>query len=1105
MLPTREEISGRRKRILRYGGTTFEYEFTLAEVCYFSEWTGFEDGTTVHDITEQSLKNAFAAGYNLPQLSFTPNTNFTVLQSHKEVEEAVYNALGSYTISGSPDDVKDVLIDTAAKMHFDNDTRNLQHLVKHIDTHKITLQPSKVLHKEKAKNKFYDVETNTFTGQATHIHVVRDKLHFTASNTNYYIKIDEVSDMNDVWPCQDGIRNIDARPIVVGAGQIIQTPRKRIFTRQKGVWIDGPVGMVSNDYITGLHTERSTEYFTKSETAFRSFVTTTHKLGKYVVQYESSETNQTPLGLDNTFWRYVDLPKWSSTKSNLEQFKARIQKRKKDPLNDVPSKPPDYGIILKKTNTKFRLAQQHALDLMFRNNKIHSGIYILPCGAGKTLLGIAAAVRRGGRTLVITPGQTIARQWRTSFIKYANVWPISVKHIGRMRGAEADRLFFHQKSQPVVILTIGELSYNATDQNKTIETGRTNTYKLTAQERIEFCDWDLVIYDECHEMRTDQRMPALNKLSFKTFIGLTATLLDKSSNINPWHVDVAPVMYETGWPIRHAQLIKVPCCHPFQQQLVNTDRQPTGQVNSTKNNLASQVIHHTYKKLKRQDGGIFKWCLKMNPRKLQRIKEIVDRHMGQGEPIALFSTSLDFIEWIKRTLITKAAPSYHREYFGEYLREKFDAYKDELKNEFTHIPDPIRRSEQIASLIEKEEQKVKDILNKDLKDVTKVSEEQYYSLLYILKPPIIAATGETKQQLRNIMYREFEKGNIKCLIQSKIGNTGVDIPSCRVVITADFDGANMSEDAQRFGRGLRDADDPTKGQRYFYTVYTDLGEGEFNDEKYTAEERLKFLRSRGYPCIESKDTSTCVDNNSLRKKGNSIHIGTDFYMTPHILNQMKQMAPVRLLIQTHGLREEVCELNGRGATFHRTEKYENNLLMAEYICKYFGIKKVAIQQYRDVDVGGDIPMDIDVDVREDRDVDVGGDIPMDIDVDVREDPDVDVGGDIPMEDRDVDVGGDIPMNMDVNVGEEISFFRQLVGKDTRVVKYGGMLLSHVNALRQYAHDVRKCRSQGLEFHNPRVKGYIYGDDDAVYVVDKCTTSEKELLQKSRGYDVYVIQ
>ena len=110
-----------------------------------------------------------------------------------------------------------------------------------------------------------------------------------------------------------------------------------------------------------------------------------------------------------------------------------------------------------------------------------------------------------------------------------------------------------------------------------------------------------------------------------------------------------------------------------------------------------------------------------------------------------------------------------------------------------------------------------------------------------------------------------------------------------------------------------------------------------------------------------------------------------------------------------------------------------------------------------------------------------------------------------MEDRDVDVGGDIPMNMDVNVGEEISFFRQLVGKDTRVVKYGGMLLSHVNALRQYAHDVRKCRSQGLEFHNPRVKGYIYGDDDAVYVVDKCTTSEKELLQKSRGYDVYVIQ
>ena len=259
----------------------------------------------------------------------------------------------------------------------------------------------------------------------------------------------------------------------------------------------------------------------------------------------------------------------------------------------------------------------------------------------------------------------------------------------------------------------------------------------------------------------------------------------------------------------------------------------------------------------------FKWCLKMNPRKLQRIKEIVDDHMRQGHPIALFSTSLDFIEWIKRTLIAEAAPSYHREYFGEYLREKFNHYKDELRDQFAHIPDPIRKGEQIASLVEKEEQKVKDILNKDLKYVTKVSEEQYYSLLYILKPPIIAATGTTKPQLRNIMYREFEKGNIKCLIQSKIGNTGVDIPSCRVVITADFDGANMSEDAQRFGRGLRDADDDKKGQRYFYTVYTDLGEGEFNDEKETAEKRLEFLQSRGYPCEEKEDTP-CEHANSIR-------------------------------------------------------------------------------------------------------------------------------------------------------------------------------------------------------------------------------------------------
>ena len=84
----------------------------------------------------------------------------------------------------------------------------------------------------------------------------------------------------------------------------------------------------------------------------------------------------------------------------------------------------------------------------------------------------------------------------------------------------------------------------------------------------------------------------------------------------------------------------------------------------------------------------------------------------------------------------------------------------------------------------------------------------------------------------------------------------------------------------------------------------------------------------------------------------------------------------------------------------------------------------------------------------DRDVDVEGDIPIDVDG---------VGEDILM---DVDgVGEEIPMDVD-GVGEEIPFFRQLIGRDTRVVEYGGMLLSHVNALRQYAHGRSKMPLPG---------------------------------------------
>ena len=1167
MLPTREEISEARTRILVYNGTEHIYEnATLSDVCYFSEWTGVrgktkQDFQTVHTITTQTLKNALAAGYSIPQVINIPET-FIPLQTEKMEEKSVYNALGKYAIHGEEQAVKDVLIDLVAKIHFDETKKDIKTVIEEFknDT-TLHLKPSPGLWKQKAENAIDDKEHQTFPSNPKNIRIEGDKIHFTSSKDSFYLTITGVEDMYDVWPCSGPLTQIGQKPIVVGAGKIIDQPKVKIYKRTTGQWITEESFYPENQYLKGLHTERATQHYEKKPNAFRDFIKMTHELGKsYVVQYEAIEPSTRPLGLDNTFWSYVDKPSWSSGKENLQNLKDFVTKRHLDPLSEEPSTPPNYGIIQKKMD--FRVAQDHALQLMFRSNKIHSGIYILPCGAGKTLLGIAAAVRRGGRTLVITPGDTIANQWRSSFIKYANVWPLRKKHIERMRGAEADRLFFSDDARPVVIETIGALAYNADDKKTSIEGGRTNPYKLTGQERIEFSEWDLVIYDECHEMRTDTRSIALKKLSFKTFIGLTATLLDKASNVNPWHVDVAPVMYETAWPINNAKLVKIPCCHPFVKQL--TKDHTHGVANDTvKTNLAREVINYTYSKPNTTSSGTFKWCLKMNPRKLERIQEIVNDHMQRNEPIALFSTSLDFIKWLKRKLI-KATPAHNRLYFGKYLRQKFNEYKNSLKQQFA---DDISGNEQYAALIEKEEQKVKEILNKDIKDVKNVTEDQYFNLLYILKPPIVAATGTTKQQLRKIMYQEFENKNIKCLIQSKIGNTGVDIPSCRVVITADFDGANMAEDAQRFGRALRDAEND--GKRTFYTVYTDLKTGH-NEEKDTAKARIHFLKSRGYPCKERADVSACKYKNDMYVEGNQVFIKDHFFMTPNHLKTLQNIRhPIQFRIETHELNEEICELTGKKATFHKTNPiYESNLIMAEYICDFFNAK-VKVKDYTmdidssDEEGAGDLPltpprddnkgageflltsprddviMKNEVTAVDSSDEEGAHIEPADIDS-----SDEEGVGEFPLTSpRDDNKGvGEIPLtspgddaSMDIDSSDEegahiedqrhetisvdssdeegagnqplpppMNYFQQLVGKDTSVMEYGGMLLSHVNTLRQFSYLVHKCRTQNLEFHNPHVKGYIYGDEYDVHTVEKSTTTLKILLQQTKGYSVYRI-
>ena len=1223
---SREDISGPQERKIIYGESEMIMGgLKLLDVSYFSQWTGFEHDCTVHTVTEDTIKNAYAAGRSLPNYvqAVTPKCVDVI-----EVKGERNVNLGEHYIAN-----KDAIIDTSAYqvLHRQEITDMFSGMDENENVYiKGNTSTCQERTRRKRQKMWVRLDNPPRHNSRVNATVEGSIIRFGSYGVKLYTQDGLISDPNDVWPNRNSnIHDLTKGPVVVGAG--ICTNIKTIEWFELGTveWkpCEPDLAPQKEDIMEPHQRRKIRKYEKKPDNKYRDFMKTAYDAG-WVATYQSAEPNKTPLGLGETFWSYVKLPTWKNVATDLVEH---IKKRKIDPIStgieNTPLNritPPTYGLIVKKLEQNglgLRSAQEDALSLMFKDGKMRSGIYILPCGAGKTLLGIAAATRRGGSTLVIVPNETIANQWREAFVRRANVWPVTSKRIARIRGKEADRVLFGENACPVVIRSVNELAFD----KKTGKGVRTNSFKITSQERIEYYKWDLIIIDEIHGIRTDDKKKMLNKLSYTTLIGLTATLVEskeKDDGNPPWFVNIAPIMYETAWPVRNAKIIEVPCSHPLD---LTYEQKTNEQIEIIKQNLATEHGGNIY-----SDNNSYSWNLAMNPYKIHRLREIISKHEGKNEPIAVFSTRLPFIDWINRVII-KAQPGIKRTYFMDFLKMKFHQYKEQLRSKikvYTATGEPIFQDEWIhmkegsewferkpteaesSQRIEEEEAAFKDLTQK------KITEETYYELLYILQPERMYATGTTEQKYRNIMYREFRKGTIKTLIQSKIGDTGVDIPNCRVVISAAFNGASKSEAAQQFGRGLRDGDDLNAGHRYYYAMYTDLGgNGPLNVEKKQAQDRLTFLKSRGYQTEGKEEVYTGFHfQPGIQQDNDGAYIIDDtFYMTPNrkdILQKALKKGQVTLKIRVNGLWEETCTIRGQEAHIKKIQIHENNILMAEYILKHLdislkiecqdGIFDVEVVVTSEVDETSMSDVDSEVEdamsevedamsevddatnavedatnavddatsedgdaMSEDKDAmsevedamsevddamsevedamsEVEDATNGNEDVDSSDEDATNGNEDVDSSDEDDDrsfsdsseaPGGQVDrLLVLLGLGQEYHnrvytelsnnrhnfnktleklsgipmFVRSLIGSND-ITPYGGRLSSVVNALRQYGFSVAKVLFGVFQIDDTDIIGYIYGDDNALYGVERRSITERELINKTRGYDVYIVR
>ena len=158
-----------------------------------------------------------------------------------------------------------------------------------------------------------------------------------------------------------------------------------------------------------------------------------------------------------------------------------------------------------------------------------SGVVVLPCGAGKTIVGAAAMARSRTTTLVLVTNTVAARQWRDELVRRTS---LTEDEIGEYSGSR-------KEIRPVTIATY-----------QVMTTKRKGSY--THLELFDARDWGLIVYDEVHLLPAPIfRMTA--DLQARRRLGLTATLVREDGREGDVFSLIGPKRYDAPWKDIEAQ------------------------------------------------------------------------------------------------------------------------------------------------------------------------------------------------------------------------------------------------------------------------------------------------------------------------------------------------------------------------------------------------------------------------------------------------------------------------------------------------------------------------------------------------------------------------
>ncbi|GGD22867.1 putative DNA helicase [Nocardioides daphniae] len=232
-----------------------------------------------------------------------------------------------------------------------------------------------------------------------------------------------------------------------------------------------------------------------------------------------------------------------------------------------------------------------------------SGVVVLPCGAGKTIVGASAMAHAKATTLILVTNTVSARQWKDELVRRTT---LTEDEIGEYSGAV-------KEIRPVTIATYQVLTLR-----------RKGVYPHL--ELLDARDWGLIVYDEVHLLPAPIfRMTA--DLQARRRIGLTATLVREDGREGDVFSLIGPKRYDAPWKDIEAQGWIAPAdCAEVRVTLTDAERL-------------------TYAVAENEDKYRLAAC---TPAKLAVVRRLVEQHADQ--PTLVIGQYIDQLDEIAEML-----------------------------------------------------------------------------------------------------------------------------------------------------------------------------------------------------------------------------------------------------------------------------------------------------------------------------------------------------------------------------------------------------------------------------------------------------------------------